>query len=236
MVNTSPPAYSWYRPTRLPGHGDAASADGADFLLDPPPGYEVLALDRPGFGRSRPAHALPRLDEQARAVAALLPADGRGAVLLGHSLGGAIAARVAAEQPHAVRALVLVSTTDGAMILDDDIPTIGAPRDYLQWITATRGSAVRLITVAQICYFQADSKYTRVACEDSDALITLSLRDLLDRLDPTMFWQIHRSTIVNAGAIDSVSRDGSGHVSVRLKSRPETLRVSQGFAHRFRQM
>jgi pimeloyl-ACP methyl ester carboxylesterase len=29
-----------------------------------------------------------------------------------------------------VRALVLVSTTDGPMILDKDIPTIGAPRDY----------------------------------------------------------------------------------------------------------
>lgn len=101
---------SAHAPRLLLVHGTPGSAAGwADFLLDPPPGYEVLALDRPGFGHSRPAHALPRLDEQARAVAALLPADGRGAVLLGHSLGGAIAARVAAEQPHAVQALVLVA-------------------------------------------------------------------------------------------------------------------------------
>jgi 3-oxoadipate enol-lactonase len=38
--------------------------------------------------------------------------------------------RLALDHPERVRALVLVSTTDGPMILDDDIPTIGAPRDY----------------------------------------------------------------------------------------------------------
>ena len=37
-------------------HGTPGSATGwNDYLLDPPPGMEVVALDRPGFGDSGPA-------------------------------------------------------------------------------------------------------------------------------------------------------------------------------------
>jgi DNA-binding LytR/AlgR family response regulator len=109
-------------------------------------------------------------------------------------------------------------------------------RQYLRWITASRGTQVRLITVDEILFFQADTKYTRVAVADSDALIQTPLKELLDQLDPEEFWQIHRSTIVRARAIDHVARDGAGHVVLRLKGRDETLRVSQPFAFRFRQM
>lgn len=91
-------------------HGTPGSADGwADYLLDPPPGLELVALDRPGFGGSGPDEAVTSLARQAAAVAALLPSDGRRAVLLGHSLGGPIVARVAAEHPQRVAALVLLA-------------------------------------------------------------------------------------------------------------------------------
>jgi pimeloyl-ACP methyl ester carboxylesterase len=93
-------------------HGTPGSAEGwADYLLKPPPGLEVLALDRPGFGRSGPEGAVTRLAAQAAAVAALLPADGRPAVLLGHSLGGPIVARVAVDHPDRVAALVLLAAS-----------------------------------------------------------------------------------------------------------------------------
>lgn len=91
-------------------HGTPGSADAwADYLLDPPAGVELVALDRPGFGRSAPADAVTSLAAQAAAVAALLPDDGRRAVLVGHSLGGPIVARVAAEHPQRVAALVLLA-------------------------------------------------------------------------------------------------------------------------------
>lgn len=91
-------------------HGTPGQATGwADYLLDPPPGTEVVALDRPGFGQSGPRAALPRLADQAAAVQALLPTADRRVVLLGHSLGGAVVARVAADQPGRVSALVLLS-------------------------------------------------------------------------------------------------------------------------------
>ncbi len=93
-------------------HGTPGSASSwADYLLSPPPGMEVVALDRPGFGASGPASAVTSLAVQAAAVAALLPADGRPVVLLGHSLGGPIVARVAAEHPTRVTAIVLLAAS-----------------------------------------------------------------------------------------------------------------------------
>lgn len=93
-------------------HGTPGSATGwTDYLLDPPHGTELIALDRPGFGDSGPAHAVTTLAAQAAAVLALLPSDGRPLVLLGHSLGGPIVARLAADHPDRVQAVVLLSAS-----------------------------------------------------------------------------------------------------------------------------
>lgn len=93
-------------------HGTPGSAAAwADYLLAPPPGLEIVAVDRPGFGRSGPDGAVTGLAVQAEALAAWLPADGRRAVLLGHSLGGPIVARLAAGQPERIAAIVLLSAS-----------------------------------------------------------------------------------------------------------------------------
>jgi len=92
-------------------HGTPGSASGCtDYVLEPVAGSQSLALDRPGFGDSGPQHAVTSVAVQAAAVAALLPRDGTTAVLVGHSLGGAVVARVAAEHPQQVRALVLLAS------------------------------------------------------------------------------------------------------------------------------
>jgi DNA-binding LytR/AlgR family response regulator len=109
-------------------------------------------------------------------------------------------------------------------------------RPYLRWINASHGTDVQLITVDEICYFQSDTKYTRAVTAEAEFLIRKSLKELLDELDPALFWQIHRSTIVNVNAIASLSHDFRGHLIVKLKARPETLPVSQPFSHLFRQM
>ena len=114
---------------------------------------------------------------------------------------------------------------------------ISAPaHSYLRWINASMGTDVKLITVDEVCYFQSDTKYTRVVTDNGESLIRKSLKELLEELDPNLFWQIHRSTIVNVNAIGAVSRDLAGHLIVKLKGRKETLQVSQPYSHLFRQM
>ena len=107
---------------------------------------------------------------------------------------------------------------------------------YLRWISVSQHDTLKLITVDEIQYIQSDNKYTLVATADTQSLIRKPIRELIDALDPEVFWQIHRGTVVNVNAIAAVHRDARGYLQVRLKERREVLPVSTAFAHRFRQM
>jgi cis-3-alkyl-4-acyloxetan-2-one decarboxylase len=73
-------------------------------------GHRVLVPDLPGHGRSAPLPEARDLDALAEAVLATVDAeDVRGAVWIGHSLGGAVALRAAALSPDAVRGIVLAA-------------------------------------------------------------------------------------------------------------------------------
>ena len=87
-----------------------------------------------------------------------------------------------------------------------------------------------------MCYFQAADKHTRVVTADAEWLIRTRLRDLLARLPPERFRQVHRATVVNMGAVSAAVRDDAGKLSLRLKQRKENLPVSRVFAELFRQM
>jgi DNA-binding LytR/AlgR family response regulator len=106
----------------------------------------------------------------------------------------------------------------------------------LRWIKASLGTSMRLIPVDEICYFRAEDKYTKVVTADGEALIRKTIKDLFDELDPALFWQVHRSTIVNLRAIARVDRDYRDQPLIVLKDRPEALMVSRTFAHLFKAM
>jgi DNA-binding LytR/AlgR family response regulator len=119
------------------------------------------------------------------------------------------------------------------------LSTIAPPQPKappLVWLTASRGQETKLILVDDVAYFQADSKYTVVMTEQGEALLRKPIRDLLEMLDPNVFKQIHRSTIVNLRAIAAITRDETGRGCIRLRNRPETLAVSQPFMALFRTM
>lgn len=109
-------------------------------------------------------------------------------------------------------------------------------RGYLQWIQASMGQQLRMIPVAEVLFFTSDEKYTRVQTETYEALIRKPIKELVEELDPTMFWQIHRATIVNIKAVSGTSRDFRGRQLVQLKNHPEKLEVSRNYTHLFKQM
>ena len=98
------------------------------------------------------------------------------------------------------------------------------------------GQTLKLITVDEVLYFQSDTKYTRVATRQGEALIRKPLKELVEELDPQQFWQIHRSTLVNAAAVAGVSRDFRGRMQVKLKESEDALIVAESYTHLFRQM
>jgi len=92
-------------------HGTPGQARGwADYLLTVPDDLEYVAIDRPGFGNSGPSGAVVSLKRQAAALEHLLvQRDGRWPILVGHSLGGPIAARAAADFPDKIGGLVILA-------------------------------------------------------------------------------------------------------------------------------
>jgi pimeloyl-ACP methyl ester carboxylesterase len=72
--------------------------------------HRVVLVDLPGHGRSAPLPAAPGIGPYADRVALLLERLGLGAVVVvGHSLGGLVALRLAARHPGSVRGLVLAA-------------------------------------------------------------------------------------------------------------------------------
>jgi DNA-binding LytR/AlgR family response regulator len=106
----------------------------------------------------------------------------------------------------------------------------------IKWITASVGTAVRILPVDDVHFFQAHDKYTRVVTASDDAHIRIPLKDLIGQLDPDQFWQVHRGAIVRLSAIRLVKRDEDGRLVLHLHGRVETLPVSQAFAARFKSL
>ena len=111
----------------------------------------------------------------------------------------------------------------------------GSPQ-YLKWIQASVGQAIQMIPVDEILFFISDEKYTRVQTLQVEALIRKPIKELVDELDPQLFWQIHRSTLVNVNAIGGVTRDFRGRQIVSIKGHKEQLEVSRSYTGLFKGM
>lgn len=114
---------------------------------------------------------------------------------------------------------------------------IGAgSRNEIRWITGSVGSVTKIFGIDEVLFFQAQDKYVRVATADDEVHIRTPLRELLASLDPEVFWQVHRSAIVRAGAIQRIEANEDGKLHVRVKGRADVLPVSQAFQFRFKPM
>lgn len=151
---------------------------------------------------------------------------------------GRLRQRLADRQPAAL------SSGDGATPLQVTLTQLrallgsaaapAAPR--LAVIQAQVGNLVQMVPVEDVVYFEAADKYVRVVTAAREHLIRTSLRELLPQLDPQVFWQVHRGTVVQARAITSARREESGKVTLTLRGRPERLVASRLYAHLFRGM
>ncbi len=108
-------------------HGTPGEAEGyAGYLSHPglQQAAELISVDRLGFGLSHPKIETS-LKSQAESIIPLLNTDKK-VIVVGHSLGGSIAARLAMEQPVQLDSVVLISSS-----LD---PSQEEPRWY-NWVT-----------------------------------------------------------------------------------------------------
>lgn len=190
-------------------------------------GLEVAArLDFPCrlvFVTAYDQHAVEAF-EQAAVDYVLKPAEDARLAKTVARLRGALAGPSDSERSRLVAALEKVGLRDAAK------PAL------LKWIRASVGEAVRLVPVAEVRYFQAADKYTAVMTAAGELLIRTPIKELVEQLDPEIFWQVHRGAIVNAQFVTAARHDESGRVLLSLRDRPERVTVSRSYAHLFRQM
>lgn len=109
-----------------------------------------------------------------------------------------------------------------------------APR--LRHLMASAGGAVERIAIEEVKVFEAADKYVRVLTAGREFLIRTPLKELLPQLDPEVFWQIHRGTVVRADAIQRATRDEAGKWRLSVAGLSETFAISRLYAERFRAM
>lgn len=106
----------------------------------------------------------------------------------------------------------------------------------LRVIQASVGTTIRMVPIDDVLCLEAADKYVRVLTAEREYLIRTPLKELQEQIDASVFWQIHRGTVVRALAIDAVTRDEAGKTSLSLRGLKERFIVSRLYAHLFRAM
>lgn len=107
---------------------------------------------------------------------------------------------------------------------------------WLESVRAGIGDTIHLIPMKDIVMFEASDKYVVVHTAKHEALIRDSLRNLLPRLNPAQFRQIHRSTIVNLDYVLSASKASGSKMMLKLRNSERTPVVSRLHRHLFKAM
>jgi pimeloyl-ACP methyl ester carboxylesterase len=97
-------------------HGSPGSWEGwAQFLMEPKlqSSFQLIAVDRPGYGGSDEGRTEPSLQLEADLIVKALEINqsGKKAILVGHSFGGPVIAKIAMSYPDQVAGLVFVAAS-----------------------------------------------------------------------------------------------------------------------------
>jgi two-component system LytT family response regulator len=98
---------------------------------------------------------------------------------------------------------------------------------YLERIAVEMRGQVRVVPVADIDYITASGQYAELHVGDKAHVIRERMQTLEERLDPALFFRIHRSAIVRLDRIETLLRDAGGDYAVRLRGGAQ-LAVSRG--------
>jgi two-component system LytT family response regulator len=110
------------------------------------------------------------------------------------------------------------AATDGEATMRALVSDAQARHQPIERVLIRDGARVQVIPVARIDYIEAQDDYVAICSEGRQWLKNQRMAELESQLDPQAFLRVHRSYIVNLGAIARIEPTGKdGHCAV-LKS------------------
>jgi two-component system LytT family response regulator len=95
------------------------------------------------------------------------------------------------------------------------------------------GERCWLIAVASISLFESEGNYTRVHFDGNRPLVRTTLQHLEARLDPTVFFRVSRTHLVNLRAVERLEPDAGDGLRAHLRT-GQVVAVSRRQARRLR--
>ncbi|HXV40720.1 MAG TPA: LytTR family DNA-binding domain-containing protein [Steroidobacteraceae bacterium] len=95
---------------------------------------------------------------------------------------------------------------------------LGAPHDYPDQMTLRVRRRLVAVDMKDIVWIQGASQYSRVHTRNGEYLLSRTLASLECELDPSRFFRIHRSAIVNAAHVSEVRSSGDGRYNIHLEN------------------
>jgi DNA-binding LytR/AlgR family response regulator len=114
------------------------------------------------------------------------------------------------------------------------IKAIDAKQNRIKRFSVKVGDRIFIIPDNEIQFFHAEDKYTFLNTAKEDYIISFTLKELEEKLDPELFCRVHRSFIVNLEKIDSIHKWFGGKLQLKMKCGKEII-VSQNYASEFKQ-
>jgi len=139
------------------------------------------------------------------------------------------------------RSLAEPAADEGALLaaLKRLVPAAAATAaspEHLRWVRASNGDITHQVAVDEVLFFRADDKYTCVQTISGEHLIRTPIAELASQLDPALFVQMHRSTIVNLAHLAGTRRDEVSRLFLRIRGHAHELPVSRAYVYLFKAM
>jgi two-component system LytT family response regulator len=132
-----------------------------------------------------------------------------------------------------VRAMTDLQRRLGALLGDTPAPlsvslaSSAAEQRYLERIGVEMRGQMRIVPVERVDFITASGSYAELHVGEDRYVIREQMQVLEERLDPSRFFRIHRSTIVQLDRLDTLIYSAGGDYAVRLHD-GRHLRVSRG--------
>ena len=118
------------------------------------------------------------------------------------------------------------SVAERLLSLLESRPGSAPQSKYMERIAVETRGQVRVVPIEKIDYITADGPYAELHIGPASFAVRERMHALEERLDPSIFFRIHRSAIVRIAQIDAFLKKPGGDYAVRLKDGTE-LSVSR---------